>query len=167
VPPKPELDRIAPLVRGDLVGLEGVALRDCSPSRLAGIKYYALYYSALWCPPCHAFTPRLVQFYNQFKPTHPQFELLFVSMDHDARSQVEYMREMHMPWPVVRFEALYSSDHPDEAFKGPGIRSYASTGIPDLVLVDAAGNVLSDSFDSLNNYVGPDHVLADIQAKVK
>ena len=60
-------------IKGDLTG----------PAVEGAPKYTALYFSAHWCPPCRMFTPKLVEWYNNFKPKHPDFELVFVSSDRD------------------------------------------------------------------------------------
>ena len=140
---------------GKLVSLDGTAL----PTPSSSVHYYAIYYSAQWCPPCHAFSPQLVKWYNKFKPSHPDFELIFVSEDHDGSAMLDYMKEMAMPWPAVRFSDLKHDGN--NTFKGSGIEKYAGTGIPDLVLVDASGNVLSDSFQG-TQYLGPETVVNDI-----
>jgi thiol-disulfide isomerase/thioredoxin len=119
------------------------------------VDYLAIYFSAHWCPPCRAFTPRLVQWYNGFKPSHPNFELIFVSDDHDEASMFDYMTTMSMPWPAVRYDDRETS----------GLTKFANTGIPDLVLVSSTGQVLSDSFQG-SNYLGPEHVLDDIQKQL-
>jgi nucleoredoxin len=121
----------------------------------ASIKYYAIYYSAGWCPPCHTFTPVLVDWYQKFKPFHHNFELIFVSEDKTEMDMYGYMNEMKMPWPAVRFSELPRANG---TFRGPGIQQYAHDGIPDLVLVDSSGNILADSFKGAN-YVGPQTVV--------
>jgi thiol-disulfide isomerase/thioredoxin len=125
----------------------------------ASVQYYAIYYSAAWCPPCHAFTPRLVDWYKKFKPSHPNFELIFVSEDHTEAAMLGYMKDMTMPWPAVRFGNLQHDGN--GTFKGSGIEQFADSGIPDLVLVDSGGKVLSDSFQN-DKYVGPQAVVGDI-----
>jgi len=127
-------------------------------AKLSGIQYVAFYYSASWCPPCRAFTPSLVQFYNQFKPSHPNFELIFVNHDRSDGDMLSYMKGDAMPWPAVWFADLQNGDLNPNQFCG--------RGIPDLVLVDANGSVLSDSF-SWGSYLGPQHVVEDIQRMVK
>ena len=127
--------QLTALIDGKLISADGTAVS--APG--ASVQYYAIYYSAQWCPPCHAFTPRLVKWYNAFKPTHPNFELVFVSEDHSEAAMLAYMKEMVMPWLAVRFGDLKH----DGGFKGSGIEKFAGSGIPDLVLVDAEGNVLS------------------------
>jgi thiol-disulfide isomerase/thioredoxin len=136
-----------------------------SPAGALGtsIQYYALYYSAQWCPPCHAFTPHLVKWYNLFKPNHPNFELIFVSEDHTENDMLAYMKEMAMPWPAVRYSDLLHDG--TGTFQGSGIEKFAGAGIPDLVLVDVNGHVLSDSYRN-GTYVGPEAVVDDINKLV-
>lgn len=97
-------------------------------------KYTALYYSAHWCPPCRAFTPKLVEWYKDFKAKHDNFELVFVSSDESEKAQIEYMKEAGMPWPAVKFSA--TSD--------PNFRKYAPSGIPYLVLIGEDGKELTE-----------------------
>jgi nucleoredoxin len=126
-------------------------LKPFDASTLAGVKYWAFYYSASWCPPCRAFTPKLVTFYNQFKAKHPNFELIFVNHDNDENAMAAYMQKDAMMWPAVRFDDITSTN----------ADKYCGPGIPDLVLVDEKGKVLSDSFDG-QTYLGANKVLADI-----
>ena len=132
--------------------------RGFDNSKLAGLQYVAFYYSASWCPPCRAFTPSLVQFYNGFKPSHPNFELIFVNHDHSEGDMLSYVKGDAMPWPSVWFGDLHNRDVDANQFCG--------SGIPDLVLVDGNGSVLSDSF-RWGGYLGPQHVVDDIQKMVK
>ena len=97
-------------------------------------RYTALYYSAHWCPPCRAFTPKLVEWYKDFKAKHENFELVFVSSDQSEKAQIEYMKETGMPWPAVKFSA--TSD--------PNFEKYAPSGIPYLVLIDENGKALTE-----------------------
>lgn len=140
---------IARLIQGKLVDASGTPV----PAPGNDVQYYALYYSAAWCPPCHIFTPKLVAWYNKFKPSHPNFEIIFVSDDQGASAMLGYMKEMSMPWPAVQFSEL--------THNGTGIEKYAGPGIPDLVLVDAGGKVLADSFNG-NTYLGPASVVEAI-----
>jgi nucleoredoxin len=65
-------------------------------------KVIGLYFSAHWCPPCRGFTPKLCEWYANFKKTHEKkddFELVFVSSDRDEQSFKEYHNEMNF-WAV-------------------------------------------------------------------
>lgn len=60
----------------------------------------ALYFSASWCPPCKAFTPKLIQFYEENKERG--LEIIFVSGDREKKSFDTYYAEM--PWLAVPFD---------------------------------------------------------------
>ena len=70
---------------GRLVALKGKSALPYAAPELAQTKYFALYFSAGWCGPCHQFTPKLVQFYQEMKPKYPGFEVVFVSQDESAK----------------------------------------------------------------------------------
>jgi nucleoredoxin len=138
-----------------LVVLDDGSLKAFDASTLKDVKYWAFYYSASWCPPCRAFTPKLVDFYNDFKKSHPNFELIFVNHDQSADDMEAYMKADSMPWPAVRFSAIRTTN----------LNALCGSGIPDLVLTDENGKVLSDSFHG-DNYVGPYQVMDDIKKMV-
>jgi nucleoredoxin len=146
--------KIYSLTLGKLVSESGANYQFPANAPANAIRYYAIYYSAQWCPPCHAFTPKLVDWYNGFKPAHPNFELIFVSDDRDEASMLDYMKEMAMPWPALDYEYVKHD--------GSGIEKYAGEGIPDLVLIDSDGNLLADSYQN-GQYVGPQSAVDDIE----
>ncbi|MFZ2658437.1 MAG: thioredoxin-like domain-containing protein [Victivallales bacterium] len=121
---------------------------------LDGKEYVFIYYSAHWCPPCRAFTPDLVKFYNEYKDK-ASFELIFVSKDNSEKEMKEYMSSMSMPWTAVDFKEIEKC----------GISKFAGNGIPCLVLLDKDRNVIADSFDG-EKYLGPQQVLEKFKAIV-
>lgn len=139
-------------VKGHLVASAGKRTSHFDDTPLAPVKYYALYYSASWCGPCKAFTPKLVEWYQKTKPENPHFELIFVSQDNSEPDMAKYMADDHMPWPALDFK---------KKAQDKALTKYAGSGIPDLVLIDSDGKVLSDSFVD-GKYAGPQKVLADI-----
>jgi nucleoredoxin len=151
-PPASPGNFIQPLVKGDLISWHNGALVRFDDETLEKKKLIALYFSAHWCTPCRKFTPQLVEYYNRVAPQHPDFEIIFVSFDRSQFAMETYMREANMPWPAIDFA------------KVPGkevIRKYAGEGIPCLVLIDASGKVISDSFAG-KQYLGPAKVLTDL-----
>lgn len=128
-------------IKGDLDG----------PSVEGTPKYTALYFSAHWCPPCRMFTPKLVEWYNKFKPEHPDFELVFVSADQDEAAMEKYIKGDKMPWPFAKFDKAK-----EEAFQ-----QYSSDGIPYLVLIDSEGKALTAKEG--NEWQSPQEVLAEIE----
>ncbi|CAB3405389.1 unnamed protein product [Caenorhabditis bovis] len=66
-------------------------------------KVVGLYFSASWCPPCRAFTPKLKRFYEALKKDHPEFEIVFVSRDRADNDLVTYFEEHMGEWTYIPF----------------------------------------------------------------
>jgi len=147
-------EAIAGAAKGNLVRLQNGNLVSCYDEELAPKHIYGLYFSAHWCGPCRKFTPQLVAYYNQIAHDHPEFEIIFVSADKSADGMAVYMRESGMPWPAIEYGKLANV---------PTLQKYAGRAIPDLVIVDASGKILADSYVS-GKYVGPARVLDDLSA---
>lgn len=97
-------------------------------------KKLGLYFSASWCGPCHRFTPVLAEAYEGLQ-AKGDFEIVFVSADEDDEAFNKYFS--NMPWLAIPFADSEKRDSLDELFK---VR-----GIPNLVIIDEAGRVTSDS----------------------
>ena len=99
-----------------------------------------LYFSAHWCGPCKAFTPKFAATYAKLKADdekagRPQrFAVVFVSADRDEESFTHYLASM--PWHAVDEHSGEVNDALSQLF---GV-----DGIPTLILLDKKGNVLSD-----------------------
>ena len=93
-----------------------------------------VYFSAHWCGPCRAFTPRLAQFYKNVNSEKKQIEIIFNSSDQDLEGFKGYFGTM--PWIATPFESNEKSQI-DEAC---GINS-----IPQLIIFDNKGHVLDDN----------------------
>lgn len=96
-------------------------------------KTVLIYFSAHWCPPCRGFTPMLAQFYKTLKAKRTDFEIVFVSSDRDEKAFEGYLGEM--PWVALPFS--------DRDQKGKLSQKYSVTGIPTLVVVDSAGELIT------------------------
>src|SRR5207248_5257857 len=147
-------DAIAGAAKGNLVRLQNGNVVYCYDEELAPKQIYGLYFSAHWCAPCRKFTPQLVAYYNQITHDHPEFEIIFVSADKSAEGMATHMRESGMPWPAIEYGKVANVT---------ALQRYAGRGIPDLVSVDASGNILADSFVG-GKYVGPGKVLEYLNA---
>jgi len=100
-------------------------------------KYFGLYFSAHWCPPCRNFTPKLAKFVKEFKETRDDFEFIFCSSDRDEASFKEYFKTMGFLGLNV-----FGTD------QGKAIKAFLSDkmgvrGIPHLAIVDSEGNLIS------------------------
>lgn len=98
-------------------------------------KTLALYFSAHWCPPCRAFTPRLVQTYKELKKRagSDDLEFIFVSSDKDQSQFDEYFAEM--PWAAIPFS---------DATRRRALAARCGVrGIPTLATIGADGVVIN------------------------
>jgi len=93
-------------------------------------KYLMLYFSASWCPPCRAFTPKLSKAYTKLKSLHDNVELVFVSSDRDEESFNGYHKKMS--FPALPFEHREAKDYLSEMFE--------VSGIPKLVMIGPVDN---------------------------
>ncbi|HEY5740905.1 MAG TPA: thioredoxin-like domain-containing protein [Terrimicrobiaceae bacterium] len=152
--PTAATSKLADKLIGDLVFYNGRTLERFDASSLKDKKYLAIYFSASWCGPCREFTPRLVQWYNEQKAQLSEFEVILVSRDRTKQDMVEYMKKDSMPWPALSFARGNQRSSPVEKYAGPAI--------PCLVVVDAEGKVISDSYKG-EEYLGPRKVLKDLE----
>lgn len=117
-------------------------------------ELYVVYFGALWCGPCRRFSPGFVQKYHELRRLGgTEFEVVFVSSDHDRDDQLEYVKEANMPWPVLQFKSVGSV---------PTIERWAGRGIPCLVVLTREGQVLFHTYRG-DDYLGPDHTLGELQ----
>ncbi len=143
--------KMAKALRGRLQVLSDQKLVAFNPGARPEPEIYLAYFGALWCGPCRRFSPELVQAYRQLKAeAGDQFELVFMSSDRDSGEQLSYVREVAMPWPVLKFSAVGST---------PLIERWAGRGIPSLVVLTREGEVIFHSYRG-SEYLGPAHVLA-------
>lgn len=95
---------------------------------LQGKKAVGIYVSASWCGPCQRFTPELVAFYKAMNKKGKKFEIVWISLDKDQDSFLQYYTKM--PWlaiPLNNIQAVHAK------FSDP---KYAMRGIPHLVILD-------------------------------
>ncbi|KAI6170544.1 Thioredoxin [Aphelenchoides bicaudatus] len=96
-------------------------------------KLVALYFSAVWCPPCRAFTPKLKAFYEKLEASGKDFEVIFVSRDRSEDQLVDYYKNHHGNWAYLPF----GSPKIDELLK-----KYEIATIPSLKVIKADGEVV-------------------------
>lgn len=142
--------KIGKALRNRLSVLRDGKLTAFEPGARPEPEFYLAYFGAYWCGPCRRFSPSLVEAYARLKQrAGNRFEVVFVSSDNDAGEMLKYVREVSMPWPVLKFSAVGSVD-PIERWRG--------RGIPCLVALTREGEVLFHSYRG-EEYVGPDDVL--------
>lgn len=117
---------------GNLVRLDGKSLKKCEDATKPE-KFYVFYYTASWCPPCQAFTPALVDWYNDNK--NDNFELVLITSDRDEDAMEDYAKSKKMPWPQLKHS---------KAPKFKGKFNHGVTGIPSLIVCDLEGSNLGN-----------------------
>jgi nucleoredoxin len=148
-PPVANLEgRVDQVVVGALLDAEGEHI-DAERVR---DKYVLVYFSAGWCGTCREFTPDLVEFYQQNNGGE-RFEVVFVSQDRSESRMQQYIHEDEMPWLSVAWDT-----QPSRALQ----HRFCGRYIPDAVLFDSDGNVVSAS-NRDGEYVGPWEVLRDLE----
>eukprot|EP01038_Epipyxis_sp_PR26KG_P011863 gene11863-15873_t len=88
-------------------------------------KIVFLYFSAHWCGPCQAFTPKLVSFYNKMKSEGKNLEIVFCTSDRTDGDFKKYYEGM--PWLAL--------PHGDKRIDSLSER-FEVEGIPTLVVFD-------------------------------
>jgi cytochrome oxidase Cu insertion factor (SCO1/SenC/PrrC family) len=147
----------APLAAGPLAhwqglfpaGLVDAAGKPVDLKALQG-KTVGVYFSAHWCPSCVAFTPDLVKFRDR---NSSAFEVVFVSFDHSADDQRQYMAAAQMKWPAVA-----CLTEPAKALQ----RKFAARVIPTLVIMGPDGREITRE-GRTDLQADPDHALAKWQ----
>lgn len=119
------------ILDGNLVMLDGKKLKK-NELTAKPTKLYVFYYTASWCPPCQAFTPSLVEFYDKNK--NENFELVLITSDNSEEAMEDYAAQKKMPWPQLKQSKAASFkqkfDH--------GVR-----GIPSVIVCDLKGEIVS------------------------
>jgi nucleoredoxin len=144
----------------EVVALFGERLRSASNKPIAtetiDAEVIGVYFSAHWCPPCRAFTPNLVKFYDALKKEGKPFEIVFVSSDRSEDAMYEYMKEMGMNWLALPF-----GDQHKETLAS----RFNVNGIPKFVVLNSKGEVITENG---RNYVtGDDTAIFDKWASGK
>ncbi|CAG9330513.1 unnamed protein product [Blepharisma stoltei] len=84
--------------------------------------------SASWCPTCHQFLPRLIDFYRAVNSSGKIMEIVFVSRDKKVDEFNNIVR--NVPWVAMNFDQRRA----EAVFQRFGI-----SGIPKLILLNQNG----------------------------
>lgn len=120
---------------GDKLQKKDGSLVD-TKAALAG-KTVGIYFSAHWCPPCRKFTPELAKFYEAYKKTDPNFEIIFSSGDKTSEEAESYFKEDHGAYLMLPFANRKGATALDELFEVEGIPTFVI--VKDGKLVNAEG----------------------------
>jgi thiol-disulfide isomerase/thioredoxin len=145
---------VAKALKGRLQVLRDGKLVEFDPGTRKEPEFYVVYFGAEWCPPCRAFSPRLVAASERLrKLAADRFEIIFVSSDRSGAEQLSYVKHVGMPWPVLKFSQIG---------RVTPLERWAGSGIPCLVVVTREGDALLHSYHG-EEYVGPQFVLDEFE----
>ena len=119
-------------------------------------------YNNRWCPPCKAFTPKLIEFYEALKKKKDaKFEIVYVSSDKNLDEFQGYYGKM--PWLAVPTDAGSAQIKNDLA------AMLKIRGIPTLVVLDVkTGRFVTDQArNEVMSSVGSDPAVVYAQWKEK
>ena len=138
---KPVAAAVARALKYTLVANKGGKLVEVKVRDVLAGKNVALYFSAHWCGPCRAFTPKLAALYNRMKKLAAEgkrkddFEFVFISSDKDEAAFKEYFG--NMPWLALPYANREGKSDLSSMFE---VR-----GIPSLITLDPSGKVINSS----------------------
>ena len=140
------------LVKGDLVYWHEETVSSFDDEGLENKRFYLFFFSAFGSPQGRKFTPQLIDYYNRVAPVHPEFEVVFFSLDRSQFAMETYLIQTRMQCQDVAYDKLSQKEE---------IIKNLVRGIPCLVLLNANGEVLSTNGGGPKD-PGPDKVLADL-----
>ena len=140
---------VADELSGKLEERQGGGLVPASGDVLSGKTVIALYYSS-YGPHCQDFAPQLIDFYREAIRKYPHFQLVMFCRHAPVYASDEAMEKYivgaGMDWPVLTF--------PNSA-DVPLVRQFATGSVPNLVVLDADGNVLAGTIPGEDRQSAP------------
>ena len=67
-------------------------------------RYFAFIRAANFCPMSQRFMPQLVKFYQDMKPKHPDFEVIYLSCDGQLPAMEKFAQDNGFSWPTVTYQ---------------------------------------------------------------
>ncbi|GMR48925.1 hypothetical protein PMAYCL1PPCAC_19120, partial [Pristionchus mayeri] len=92
---------MSPFLEGVKVGKRGGDTVDAAEATKG--KVTLLYFSAMWCPSCRQFTPKLVRWYKKMKEEGKNVEVILVSRDREEEDLLEYFNDHNGDWLHLQF----------------------------------------------------------------
>jgi hypothetical protein len=96
-------------------------------------RYVVVLRGSTTCPITRNFAPTFVQYYNANKPKHPQFEVVYLTVD-SLPDTAKFARELGFDWRTVSYENTTMSS----------VNPHIDGRMPQLIVMDRDGKVLAN-----------------------
>jgi hypothetical protein len=97
-------------------------------------KYYVFFRGSSTCPITRQFTPTVVKFYNDTKPKHPEFEIIWL-MTEKIDDTAKFAKANGFAWRAMEYGSTPAI---------PTVHQAISGRLPQLIVVDRNGKVLAN-----------------------
>jgi hypothetical protein len=101
-------------------------------------KYIVIYRGSSTCPITRQFTPTLIKYYQQMKPKHPEFEIVYM-MTESVEDTSKFAREVGFSWRAIKYERAHPTPNVSRPIQGL---------LPQLVVLDRDGRVLANGWQN-------------------
>jgi len=101
-------------------------------------KYIVFLRGSSTCSITRGFMPSMVKFYNEQKPRHPEFEVVYI-MTEDPADTAKFARESGFSWRAVEYEST--------AYM-PSVSRQIDGKLPQLIVMDRSGKVLANGIQN-------------------
>ena len=101
-------------------------------------RYLVFYRGSSTCPITREFTPKLIKYYEATKPTHPEFELIYI-MTESVEDTAKFAKRIGFAWRAIEYESTGYMPTVSQPIKGL---------LPQLIVMDRNGRVLANGWQN-------------------
>ena len=101
-------------------------------------RYLVFLRGSSTCPITRKFAPTLIKYYNQMKPKHPEFEIIWI-MTESPEDTGKFARELGFSWRAVTYESTPSM---------PTVNGPIVGLLPQLIVMDPSGKILANGWQN-------------------
>ncbi len=127
---KPAPERVIGELEGKLVNSVTGKPEPLDASSLP--RYLVFYRGSSTCPITRKFTPTLIKYYQEMKPKHPEFEVIWL-MTESVADTGKFAKEIGFSWRAVEYGSTGGM---------PSVRQPISGYLPQLIVMERNGKVL-------------------------
>lgn len=101
-------------------------------------RYIVLFRGSSTCPITRQFAPTLIKYYQQMKPAHPEFEIVYLMTESEEDTST-FARELGFSWRAIPYEHKHAM---------PTVLQPIQSLLPQLVVLDRSGRVLANGWQN-------------------